>query len=130
MKIITVRFVFSMTAAAFSILGCGSTTPRLFAQSTYEEPPQAVVDIVDAKPVRSDLTDSELSRVSSQGLSKPWCGRFPNSRRLAHPDHRSSSAFTYASLAIRSTWAVNSLRSLLCPRELPPPDGLAERAKR
>ncbi|MFK7738549.1 MAG: alpha/beta hydrolase family protein [Pirellulaceae bacterium] len=53
MKTRTNRFVVLMFAAAFLFLGSGIATPRLLAQSSYEEPPQAVVDIIDAKPVPS-----------------------------------------------------------------------------
>ncbi|MEM7478488.1 MAG: hypothetical protein AAF483_26190, partial [Planctomycetota bacterium] len=53
MKTGIVRYVILMNAVALLIFEFGSTSSRVSAQSTYDEPPQAVVDIIDAKPVPS-----------------------------------------------------------------------------
>ena len=49
----TNRFVILTTAFLLLMLGNCIATPLLLAQGTYEEPPQEVVDIIDAAPVPS-----------------------------------------------------------------------------
>ncbi|MEM7557743.1 MAG: prolyl oligopeptidase family serine peptidase [Planctomycetota bacterium] len=45
--------MFVLTSILSMIGGIGIAPSRLFGQSNYQEPPQAVVDIIDAKPVPS-----------------------------------------------------------------------------